>query len=102
MSVTLLLMRKLLLISIVIVAAALVAQESGVFSLLKSTARVGPQNGFYLLPTEQLLRPWGEQAPIKGRPVDLTFDSKRRLLAVLNSSSVLLFDGTSGARMAEV
>jgi YVTN family beta-propeller protein len=95
-------MRKLLLAFAVIAAAAVIAQESGVFSLLKSDARIGLQDGFYLLPTEQLLRPWGEQAVIKGRPVDLAFDSKKRLLAVLNWRGVLLFDGTSGARLAEI
>jgi hypothetical protein len=60
------------------------------------------EQGFYLLPTNQLLHPWGEQAAIKGRPVDLAFDSRKHLLAVLNSHNVLLLDGVSGAQMAAI
>ena len=71
--------------------------------MLKSTAAIGKQaGGFYLLPTNQLLRPWGEQALIPGRPVDLTFDSGKRILAVLNTRSVVLFDGSTGAKLAEI
>ncbi|HKW97251.1 MAG TPA: bifunctional YncE family protein/alkaline phosphatase family protein [Bryobacteraceae bacterium] len=96
-------MRKLALTGILVAAAVLVGEESGLFPVLRSTARIGRhENGVYLLPTSQLLHPWGEQAAIKGRPVDLAFDSTRRLLAILNSHSVLLVDGTSGARMAEI
>ena len=41
-----------------------------VFPILTSNARISmQQGGFYLLPTNQLLRPWGEQSAIKGRPV---------------------------------
>ncbi len=84
-------------------AAVLIGQEGGLFSILQSNARIGLQGeGFYLLPTNQLLRPWGEQAVIKGRPVDLAFDSHKRLLAVLNWRSVMLRDGTSGAPLADI
>src|SRR2546428_1291827 len=96
-------MRKVVVAVLVLTGFVLVAEESGVFSLLKSNVGIGRQSeGIYLLPTNQLLHPWGEQATIKGRPVDLAFDSRKHLLAVLNSRSVLLMDGTSGARMAEV
>jgi YVTN family beta-propeller protein len=96
-------MRKLLVISGLAAAAALIGQERGVFSLVSSRANIGRQGeGFYLLPTNQLLRPWGEQAAIKGRPVDLAFDSHKRLLAVLNWRSVLLRDGVSGAALADI
>lgn len=96
-------MRKAAVAVLVLTGIALIADESGVFALLKSNARMGRQSdGLYLLPTNQLLHPWGEQAAIKGRPVDLAFDSRKHLLAVLNSRNVLLMDGTSGARMAEV
>ncbi|HXI41249.1 MAG TPA: hypothetical protein VNH83_14795, partial [Bryobacteraceae bacterium] len=95
-------MRKAVVAVLVLTGVILVADESGVFALLKSNVRIGRQgDGVYLLPTNQLLHPWGEQAAIKGRPVDLTFDSRKHLLAVLNSRNVLLMDGTSGARMAE-
>src|SRR5436190_23541883 len=96
-------MRKLLVFSLIAAAAAVMGQESGFFAILKSGARIGRQStGSYLLPTNQLLRPWGEQAVIKGRPVDLAFDSRKHLLAILNSHSVLLMDGASGANVAEV
>ena len=58
--------------------------------------------GFYLLPTNQLLRPWGEQTVIPGRPVDMTFDSGQRILAVLNTRSILLLDGSTGTKLAEI
>ena len=79
------------------------ARESALFSVLKSDAALGKQaGGYYLLPTNQLLRPWGEQALIPGRPVDLAFDSEKRLLAVLNWRGVLLVDGSTGAQLAEI
>lgn len=82
---------------------ALIAAESGLFSILSNQVHVGRQGeGLYLLPTNQLLHPWGEQAAIKGRPVDLAFDSRKHLLAVLNSRNVLLMDGVSGAQMAAI
>ena len=96
-------MRRLLMVSSFAAAALLVGAEGGLFSILQSNARIGLQGeGFYLLPTSQLLRPWGEQAVIKGRPVDLAFDSHKRLLAVLDWRSVLLRDGTSGASLADI
>ncbi len=83
--------------------AILAGKESFVFSILKSDAAIGKQAaGYYLLPTNQLLEPWGEQTKITGRPVDLTFDSRGRLLAVLNWRSVLLLDGSTGIRVAEI
>ncbi len=95
--------RNLLLTVVVAAGAAVLAKETGVFPILRSTASIGKQNGgFYLLPTNQLLRPWGEQARIAGRPVDLTFDSRQRILAVLDWRSVLLFDGSTGIRIAEI
>src|SRR5437660_1017328 len=96
-------MRKVVVAVVVLTGVVLVAEESGVFSLLKSNVGIGRQSeGIYLLPTNQLLHPWGEQAAIKGRPVDLAFDSRKHLLAILNSHSVLLMDGASGANVAEV
>ena len=42
--------------------AALVAKESGVFAILKTNAALGKQaDGLFLLPTSQLLQPWGQQ-----------------------------------------
>ena len=85
------------------IGGALGAQQAGVFGLLKTAASIGLQpNGAYLLPTSQLLKPWGEMAPIIGRPVDMAFDSQRRVLAVLNMRGVALLDGSTGAQMAEI
>jgi YVTN family beta-propeller protein len=96
-------MRKWALLLIACAGAAVVARETGLFAVLKSNALIGRQpGGYYLLPTNQLLRPWGEQAVIPGRPVELAFDSRKRLLAVLNWRSVLLLDGSAGTRVAEI
>jgi len=85
--------KKLLLGCAAAAAALVIARESAVFSVLTSDAAIGKQAAeCYLLPTNQLLRPWGEQALIAGRPVDLAFDSAKRLLAVLNWRSVLILD----------
>jgi 6-phosphogluconolactonase (cycloisomerase 2 family) len=95
--------KKMVLALLLVVAAALAARETAIFPLLQSTVLLGKQKeGFYLLPTNQLLRPWGQQAVIKGRPVDLAFDSNKRLLAVLNARGIQLFDAVSGAQMAQI
>jgi hypothetical protein len=97
-------MSKALLAAAVLTAsAAALAWQSNLFPTLKSNAPPGKQaGGFYLLPTNQLLRPWGEQTLIPGRPVDLAFDASGRTLAVLNTRSVLLVDGVSGAQTGEI
>lgn len=94
---------KLPIVLLCAAAVVLIARETAIFPLLQSTVTLGKQkDGFYLLPTNQLLRPWGEQALIKGRPVDLAFDSNKRILAVLNLRSIQLFDAVSGALTAEI
>ncbi|MCC6394132.1 MAG: beta-propeller fold lactonase family protein, partial [Bryobacterales bacterium] len=81
----------------------LAARERGLFALLESNARMGRQDsGVFLLPTNQLLAAWGELQPLKGRPVDFNFDSKKRFLAVLNSRSVDLLDGSTGVEFARM
>jgi YVTN family beta-propeller protein len=94
---------KRLLILILSASAFIAAQQTQLFPILKSAIRLGKQDaGYYLLPTNQLLRPWGEQSMIRGRPVDLAFDSKHRVLAVLNSRGVLIMDGSTGATLHEL
>jgi YVTN family beta-propeller protein len=97
-------MKKRILLLLILLAAGLAAwQTAGIFPTLKSTVLSGRQpEGFYLLPTSQLLRPWGEQMPIAGRPVDIALDPPGRMLAVLNTRSIALFDAESGARLGEV
>src|SRR5579863_3662337 len=94
---------KLSVVLVCAVAAILVAKETAIFPLLQSTVTLGKQReGFYLLPTNQLLRPWGEQTLIKGRPVDVAMDSRKHLIAILNWRGVLLLDAVSGAQVGEV
>ncbi len=96
-------MRTTILCALALAGAALVANETAVFSALKTTAALGKQAaGYYLVPTNQMLRPWGEQNVITGRPVDMAFDSGKRILAVLNSRSILLLDGSTGTQVAEI
>jgi YVTN family beta-propeller protein len=84
-------------------ALAAVAQQAGLFAVLRHTARIGLQgDGSYLLPTSQLLRPAGRRVAIPGRPVDLAIDSRGRLLAVLNNFNLKLIDAPSGAELATV
>ncbi len=87
----------------VLAGAALVAQQTAVFSILKTGASLGKQPaGYYLVPTNQLLRPWGEQTVIPGRPVDMVFDSHKRILAILNTRGILIADGSTGTNVATV
>ncbi len=77
-------------------AALLISKQTDVFSLVRTAATTGKQpDASWLVVSNQLVRPWGEQFPIKGRPVDLAFDSQRRLLAVLNSAGVMIVDGST-------
>jgi YVTN family beta-propeller protein len=88
---------------LLIAGVILIARETGLISSLQSKAILGRQdNGSYLLPTNQLLRPRGNQTLISGRPVDIAFDSTKHLLAVLNSRSVLLMQGATGERLMEI
>ena len=88
---------------VALVAAGVAAQQAGLFPILKSAVAIGRQpGGFYLLPTNQLLRPWGEQSLIPGRPVDLAFDSGQRIMAILNWRGVMLVQASAGVPYAEI
>jgi YVTN family beta-propeller protein len=96
-------MRILSLLAAACAASLLLAWQSPLFPVLKSTVLAGRQaEGFYLVPTEQLLKPWGQQTLIPGRPVDMTFDASGRILAVLDMRSIVLLDSTSGAKLGEI
>src|ERR1035438_7485952 len=96
-------MRKIILGAFVLAATASLARQSGIFAVLKSSVAIGKQpGGVFLLPPNQLLRPWGEQTVIPGRPVDMTYDSQKRILAVLNTRNILLLDGSTGTKVAEI
>lgn len=95
-------MRKALVVIPVTAVLALVAQQTQIFPVLKSTVLLGKQPGFYLVANNQLLRPWGELTTIPGRPVDMTSDSQHRFLAVLNTRALLLLDPGTGATLGQV
>ena len=96
-------MRTTLVVAVVLAGAALIAREAAHFPVLKSNAPLGAQDGgFRLLPTNQLLHPWGQQTVIPGRPVDMAYDSDKRVLAVLNTRAVVLLDGSTGAKVGEI
>src|SRR5689334_16419456 len=81
---------------------AVLAQQPALFPTLTSTAPLGRHaEGFYLLPTSQIIRPAGQQSVIAGRPVDMAFDATKRLLAVLNWRGVLILDA-DGNKLAEI
>jgi len=94
---------KLFLALLAVAATVVVSQETELFPVLKSDVLMGrQQGGFYLVATNQLLRPWGVQKLIRGRPVDLALDSGERLLAVLNSRGVELLHASNGVQYGEV
>ena len=96
-------MRRTILFVLALGAAALLAEETGVFSVLRSTVTLGKQaEGLYLVSTNQLLSPWGEQTVIPGRPADMTWDGARRFLAVLNTRGIVLLDGSTGTKLADI
>jgi YVTN family beta-propeller protein len=87
--------------AVIAIAAAAAAPE--LFPVLSSTVRIGKQSaGFYVLPTNQLLQPWGEQATLKGRPVDAALDSGKHFLAVLNTRGIDIFDANATAPLGTV
>ncbi|MDE3168252.1 MAG: hypothetical protein KGN36_20785, partial [Acidobacteriota bacterium] len=96
-------MRKVLYFTPIIAVLAVVAQQSALFPVLKSTVLLGKQPaGFYLVANNQLLRPWGELTTLRGRPVDMAYDSQHRLLAVLDTRAILLLDPSTGAQLGEI
>ena len=52
-------MKKLIALAVIVTAAVFVtAKETEIFPILKSTAAIGKNGAAYLLPTNQLIRPW--------------------------------------------
>src|SRR4051812_28616895 len=83
-------------------AAVLTAVRPDLFPQLLTNALIGrQQGGFFLIATNQLLRPAGDTFPISGRPVDLAIDNNGRYLALLSHNSVLLRDASTGAPLAD-
>ncbi len=81
---------------LLVCAVAAVAAPVALFPVLPSNVTIGKQaDASFLLPTSQLLRPWGQEIALKGRPVDAAFDTDARVMAVVNTDSVDLFDVAS-------
>lgn len=96
-------MPKRIIACLLAAAGVIAAWQARLFPTLKSTLLIGRQEqGFYLLPTNQLLRPWGEQTLLPGRPVDIAFDSPKRFMAVLNMRAVDVIEASTGAQVAEI
>jgi hypothetical protein len=96
-------MKKAVCAGVVSASLLLLAQQTGLFSILKSNVLLGRQDsGAFLVPTNQLLRPWGEQALLKGRPVDMAFNTEKTVFAVLNSNGVSTWDAATGTQIGEV
>ncbi len=83
-------------------AIVMIGKEPGLFAVLQSTVIGGRQpGGVWLIPSNQLLKPWGAPVWIQGRPVDLTFDAEKKTLAVLNWRGVQFYDATTGELLGE-
>ncbi len=96
-------MKKSVYIPVLGAALILLAKEQDLFSILQSNVPLGKLSaGMHLVPTNQLLRPWGEQALLRGRPIDLAYDSARSLFAVLNSNGVSVWHASTGTQIGEV
>jgi YVTN family beta-propeller protein len=95
-------MKKAVCAGVLSASLLLLAQQTGLFSILKSNVLLGKQDsGAFLVPTNQLLRPWGEQALLRGRPVDMAFNPEKTVFAVLNSNGVSTWDAATGTQIGE-
>src|SRR3984893_1052778 len=82
-----------------LVAAALgIVWKPPLWLHLSSNTLVGKQSdNSWLVVTQQVVRPWSQQQFIKGRPVDMAFNSTKSKLAILNGTGIELMDEDTGA-----
>jgi len=89
--------RKLAALTILLTAVLVTALFAATNALLPSGLITGRNsNGLVFTVTNQLLHPWGRQALIPGRPVDIAIDRDGGRLAVLNTDRVDIFDSLTG------
>lgn len=70
---------------------------------LYDRSRVGPlDNGRFIVPTNQVLSPAGQQVIVGGRPTDVALSPDGRWLAVLNLREVDLINAASGEVVSHV
>jgi YVTN family beta-propeller protein len=86
-----------------VTAAAIFSAQAPIFPVLKNSLFAGPQKeGFSLLVTNQILRPWGDRVTLAGRPVEGVMDPAGRFLAVLNLHGIDILDAVTLARVGSV
>src|SRR5687767_8492206 len=77
----------------------LIAASVATFALLsfaQDTRPVGRQpDGAVIVPTHQILRPFGDQVEFPGRPTDLAFIDKGKILVVKNRTDLVFIDPAS-------
>ncbi len=90
----------LVVLGVTAVGAAVKTDLSGILS---STALAGKQaNDAYLVASAQLVRPWMLRTRIPGRPADLAVHPTGSFAAVLNGTSVVTVDLTTGKELSRV
>lgn len=78
-------------------AVTIAAYTTAIVPVLSNKIITGRKtNDLVYLTTQQLLRPWGQQTLLSGRPVDLAIDSTRHTIAVLNEDRIDIVDSTTG------
>jgi YVTN family beta-propeller protein len=84
-------------------AGTIAAFAPAIVPVLSNRIFTGRKTGdTVLLSTSQLLRPWGRQTMVPGRPVDMATDSARRRIAVLNEERIDIFDSRTHAILETV
>lgn len=92
-------------IALVILAAGAIgaAVQGDLSTVLSSTALAGKQaNDAYLVASAQLVRPWLLKSRISGRPADLAIHPSGAFAAVLNGTSIVTIDLTTGHEISRV
>jgi YVTN family beta-propeller protein len=93
--------RRIILPAALLLALSIGASQSPFFPVLLNAVLAGKQSqGFTLVVTNQIIRPWGEQVLLAGRPVDIALDPSGQHLAILNSRGVEFLDPATGSRLA--
>ncbi len=89
--------------TLAVAAVAIFSAQAPLFPVLKNAVFAGPQKeGFSVLVTNQILRPWGDSVKIKGRPVEGVLDPTGRFIAVLNMHGIEILDASTLARISSV
>lgn len=91
--------RAALAVLAVVVCGGALAAAVGTVRAFRLDGHVKPgkqSDGTTLVVTQQLLKPWTPEIYIPGRPVDMSFNSDKSLLAVMNTREINLIDEKTG------